>query len=183
MTNEEAILYWQQLKEVFSKCHDQIRGETEKENFQKYINYIDAALDALRAVPDRNPLTLEQLREMDGKPVWIDDLESSERNGWYILYWDRGKYLVLLNKYMNGFLLDEYGKTWLAHAFPPARIDREAWTAEWIYPENEWNLPECSKCGCNSEDAQYKHKNNFCPKCGRAMTPEAWAEMEKQLKG
>lgn len=61
-------------------------------------------------------------------------------------------------------------------------IDRNEWTAEWIYPENEWNLPRCSKCGCNSKDATYGHKNNFCPKCGRAMTEEAWAELERRLK-
>ena len=66
---------------------------------------------------------------------------------------------------------------------PPAHIDRNEWTAEWIYPENEWNLPRCSKCGCNSKDATYGHKNNFCPKCGRAMTPEAWAELERRLRG
>ena len=62
------------------------------------------------------------------------------------------------------------------------QIDRNEWTAEWIYPENEWNLPRCSKCGCNSKDATYGHKNNFCPKCGRAMTEEAWAELERRLK-
>ena len=62
-------------------------------------------------------------------------------------------------------------------------IDRNEWTAEWIYPENEWNLPRCSKCGCNSKDATYGHKNNFCPKCGRAMTEEAWAELERRLRG
>ena len=62
-------------------------------------------------------------------------------------------------------------------------IDRNEWTAEWIYPENEWNLPRCSKCGCNSKDATYGHKDNFCPKCGRAMTPEAWAELERRLRG
>ena len=72
-------------------------------------------------------------------------------------------------------------------SMPEARetfhIDRNEWTAEWIYPENEWNLPRCSKCGCNSKDATYGHKNNFCPKCGRAMTPEAWAELERRLRG
>lgn len=62
-------------------------------------------------------------------------------------------------------------------------IDRNEWTAEWIYPENEWNLPRCSKCGCNSKDATYGHKSNFCPKCGRAMTEEAWAELERRLMG
>ena len=61
-------------------------------------------------------------------------------------------------------------------------IDRNEWTAEWIYPENEWNLPRCSKCGCNSKDATYGHKNNFCPKCGRAMTEEAWAELERRVR-
>lgn len=61
-------------------------------------------------------------------------------------------------------------------------IDRNEWTAEWIYPENEWNLPRCSKCGCNSKDATYGHKNNFCPKCGRTMTEEAWAELERRLR-
>ena len=65
---------------------------------------------------------------------------------------------------------------------PPIHIDRSKWEAEWIYPENEWNLPRCSKCGCNSKDATYGHKNNFCPKCGRAMTEEAWAELERRLR-
>lgn len=64
----------------------------------------------------------------------------------------------------------------------PFHIDRNEWTAEWIYPENEWNLPRCSKCGCNSKDATYGHKNNFCPKCGRAMTKEAWEKLERRLQ-
>ena len=32
---------------------------------------LDLAIDALRAQPSSEPLTLEQLREMHGQPVWI----------------------------------------------------------------------------------------------------------------
>lgn len=31
-----------------------------------------------RAEPENNPLTLEQLRQMDGEPVWIKDLVTGE---------------------------------------------------------------------------------------------------------
>ena len=49
----------------------------------------------------------------------------------------------------------------------------KVWMGEWDYPTCEWNLPKCPKCGCNSKDAMYGHKNNFCPRCGEAMTDEA----------
>ena len=49
----------------------------------------------------------------------------------------------------------------------------KAWRGEWDYPTCEWNLPKCPKCGCNSKDATYSHKNNFCPRCGAPMTDEA----------
>ena len=129
------------------------------------------------------PLTLEQLRGMDGQPVMVKYLESEDGgiNTGVILMNDP-------NESDNGvyvgctfFCIKEYEKTWLAYAYPTAHIDREAWTAEWIYPENKWNLPICSKCGCNSQDATYGHKDNFCPRCGRAMKPEAWAELEKRM--
>lgn len=95
------------------------------------------------------------------------------------------------NLFQNAEKLDYEDALWMAisalrsmqEAGEPFHIDRNEWTAEWIYPENEWNLPRCSKCGCNSKDATYGHKNNFCPKCGRAMTEEAWAELERRLMG
>ena len=45
----------------------------------------------------------------------------------------------------------------------------KVWRSEWAYPACEWNLPKCPKCGCNSKDATYGHKNNFCPHCGAKM--------------
>lgn len=131
------------------------------------------------------PLTLEQLRGMDDQPVKVKNLryaESGLNTGVLTMYdpndSDNGVYVGC-----TFFCIKDYGKIWLAYAYPPAHIDREAWTAEWIYPENEFNLPRCSKCGCNSKDAQYSHKDNFCPKCGRAMTQEGRAIMENRLRG
>ena len=125
------------------------------------------------------PLTLEQLREMQGEKVILYRMKSTEP-------------LETGTVKENGDVLGDAGmlayhelylETWVAFSIPFVRIDRSEWTAEWIYPENEWNLPRCSKCGCNSKDATYGHKSNFCPKCGRAMTEEAWAELERRLMG
>lgn len=131
------------------------------------------------------PLTLEQLREMDGKPVWVVCLKKEKYIdppiGWRILEKSiSGSFGVWNGE--NCLSQRSYSSDWFAYSYPPAHIDRGEWTAEWIYPENEWNLPRCSKCGCNSKDATYGHKDRFCPKCGRAMTEEAWAELEQRLQ-
>lgn len=61
------------------------------------------------------------------------------------------------------------------------RVEK-VWRGEWDYPTCEWNLPKCPKCGCNSKDATYGHKNNFCPRCGAAMTDEAVEMVMERLK-
>lgn len=126
-------------------------------------------------------LTIEELRKMDGKPVWVEDLEGDRGSGWKIIYWDRGKYLVLVSKRLDGFLLDEYGETWLAYSIEPIHIEGKEYTAEWIYRDN-WSFPTCSKCGVESHHV-FLNKENFCSNCGRAMTDEAWEILNKRLKG
>ena len=70
-------------------------------------------------------LTLDQLREMDGKPVWIVEWpkwghwELSENGEDYLAERDLELYGVT-GENPNG-----YG--WLAYTYPPAHIDREAW--------------------------------------------------------
>lgn len=171
---------------------------------KEYADALDLAIAVLKLTPEigvsdfRNitklvsmpesgvPLSLEQLKQMDGKPVWVVCLKKEKYIdppiGWRILEKSiSGSFGVWNGE--NCLSQRSYSSDWLAYSYPPAHIDRSEWTAEWIYPENEWNLPRCSKCGCNSKDATYGHKDNFCPKCGRAMTPEAWAELERRLRG
>ena len=141
---------------------------------------------------DAEPLTLEQLRGMDGQPVMVKYLESEDGgiNTGVILMNDP-------NESDNGvyvgctfFCIKEYEKNWLVYAYPPAHIDRETWTAEWeedgecdhkpyrVRDAEKWKKYKCSKCGYK---AGRRTSQKYCPSCGRAMTPEAWAELEKRM--
>ena len=109
------------------------------------------------------PLTLEQLRGMDGKPVFCVSLINGKPGEWCIIR------------------VVEMSKTWLAYAYPP--IDRGKWTAKWIKHDG---YTECSGCEYwydSPENEDDGDRPVFCPSCGRAMTPEAWAELGKRLRG
>lgn len=127
------------------------------------------------------PLTLDQLREMDGQPVWVKVLDTrfNEENQWAICNAD---YQMVTLK--DGFKLFfcGYESNWLAYTYPPAHIDREA-----------WKCPLCERSKVISfkawEDEEACHEGGpfiqggaiFCPHCGKPRTPEAWAEMEKRM--
>lgn len=167
---------------------------------------LDMAIAAL-SQPNES-LTLEQLREMDGEPVWIQNIEEPDKSQWRLCHWDRGKYLVLQGISVKGYLLEEYGESWLAYAYPPAHIDREAWEKPCnmcggkttLYQHTNTTklfmntfgnaatlVTECTACppyaDCCMKDisANSAFKINFCPECGRPLTEEAWAELEKRI--
>lgn len=196
---EKAIKYL--TEEIRSlRMAPQING-CGPENWEEQLEIMETCLEAVRSAHfaeagKMQPLNFEQLRKIDGKPVRIVyDEAAKETTPWFeplemivlVEYIKTAGCVILRNniggvsEYYSDEELQQDGLT--AYAYPPDHIDREAWTAEWIYPESKWSLPRCSKCECNSKDAQYGHKDNFCPKCGRAMTPEAWAELEKRLRG
>ena len=79
------------------------------------------------------PLTLEQLREMDGEPVWI--MEYPDWGHWELSE-DAGDYIADRDPDLYGLTYpDQAGKAglhklgWIAYAYPPAHIDREAWVS------------------------------------------------------
>lgn len=43
--------------------------------------------------------------------------------------------------------------------------------------------PPYADCCMKGISANSAFKINFCPECGRPLTPEAWAMMEKRLRG
>lgn len=85
-----------------------------------YIKSLSEMLNR-RAQPANKPLTLDQLREMDGEPVWITffgDEENTPQNRWGIL----GKSVTgTFGIWEDGLVLKEvdYGKTWLAYRHKP----------------------------------------------------------------
>lgn len=181
---EKAIKYL--TEEIRSlRMAPQINGCPMTPEWAEQIDILEACLEAVRAchigeATDMVPLPLEQLMGMEKPtPVWAE-VENKTIEGWggYWCLCVRGH--ILTPSLISMYAEKMEGVKFYSHH--PAHIDREAWTAEWIYPESKWSLPRCSKCECNSKDAQYSQKDNFCPKCGRAMTPEGWAELEKRLR-
>ena len=69
----------------------------------------------LMVLPHNDPLTLEELREMDGEPVWGAFSDGSGR--YMIIQWHNSEFF---KTFECGFLLlEEYGKTWLAYRRKP----------------------------------------------------------------
>ena len=83
---------------------------------------LDMAISALRqqeAVTNRNglnePLTLAELRQMDGEPVWVQSPGIPEYGRWAIVEGAGGNCLFL----HDDFTCHDYGKTWLAYRQKP----------------------------------------------------------------
>lgn len=155
---------------------------------------IDVALDALKMPEKREPMTIEQLRKMDGQPVWI--VEWPEWGHWELSE-DAEDYIIDRRKEFYGLKQNategKYGlhkRGWLAYAYPPAHIDREAWKPceLCISCENckNSNVGEfCNPCfRCLQSDKKDGFSPvGFCRECGQPLTEEAWAELEKRLRG
>ena len=157
----------------------------------------ELAVAALRAggkdkdvptMPAGHPLTLEQLRGMDGRcvKVVVYGVEPLEMLALVEAPEDEG--CVLLRNNLGGVsefysdedLMEDGVKV---YAYSHANINREAWTG------CTCNTKSKSCCTCVSlrcqfciGESEYK-RGKYCSACGRPMTEEAWAELEKRVRG
>ena len=85
----------------------------------------DTALRQQEAVTNRNglnePLTLDELREMDGEPVWVQSPGVPEYGRWAIVE-GVGENCLFLH---DDFTCHDYGKTWLAYRQKPEEDKHE----------------------------------------------------------
>lgn len=140
------------------------------------------------------PLTLEQLREMVGQPVYMENFDKRFKNGWHIIERVTEDEIV----FIDCWSLKSYVKTsdvgiyFNFYAYQPAHIDREAWEPCEFCRENgrkEFAFDSAGDAitlefGENAaaiESDSMGFIARFCPKCGRALTEEAWAELENRL--
>ena len=84
----------------------------------KFVAAIDRALIALRLEMQRDnpkPLTIEELKQMKGEPVWVQGPGQPEYGRWAIVEDAFGNSLYLLNDYT----CHDIGKTWEAYRHKP----------------------------------------------------------------
>ena len=98
--------------------------QAENENLRAELEQVtaerDAAVRQVALISQPNePLTLEQLREMDGEPVWIANPDALEYGRWGIVdgvYQAEDDQVLMLR---GDYSCHYYGKTWLAYRHPP----------------------------------------------------------------
>lgn len=158
------------------------------------VQALELAVAALRAggtdtnvptMPAGQPLTLEQLRGMKGKLVWIERNDEPHDGKWLIVEYADTENQDKTLYTREGTTYSDYGTYFTAYTYPPARIDREAWAP-------------CGLCGTLNDEimCQFSKRTEydqsttsryemarFCPNCCRPLTEEAWAELEKRVRG
>ena len=73
-------------------------------------------------VPTNGPLTLEELREMDGDPVWGKSLITGKPGEWFILRvveMSKTWFIACAGAEQGFGDKDTYGETWVAYRRPP----------------------------------------------------------------
>ena len=85
-------------------------GSEEERRFALVLGLIDSALTI--SPPPNAPLTLEQLREMDGEPVWVKSMIS----GWALV---DSKVGYCKNAIGETASFERYGELWIAYRRRP----------------------------------------------------------------
>ena len=86
------------------------------------LNLLEQVLYDIQHVPTltppNEPLTLEQLREMDGEPVWVVPTGTHEKDEpmWCVL---EGPMALIPGVDCWSWGFDGYGETWMAYRRPP----------------------------------------------------------------
>lgn len=111
MTNEEAI-------KVLRTESVEIGGNAV--SVARWMTALDVAIKALEDFTDKDvgknePLTLDELRKMDGEPVWVQSPGVPEYGRWAIVE-GVGENCLFLH---DDFTCHDYGKTWLAYRQKP----------------------------------------------------------------
>lgn len=191
---EKAIKYL--TEEIRSlRMAPQING-CGPENWAEQLEVMETCLEAVRSVHfagfgKMQPLTVEQLREMVDKPAYLYIYDTALSSRWHIIKAVTKDKIIFRGWDTVYVPISSLGKCFDLYAYPPANIDREAW-------EPCGNCkPSCGNCIDGYEDEEdypltcqccvnhnnYRPKDNYCSACGRPLKSEAWAELEKRLRG
>lgn len=136
------------------------------------------------------PLTLEQLREKINEPVYLYIYDTALASGWHILKTVTEDKIIFRGRNTVYVPISSIGKCFDLYSYPSAHIDREAWKPcelcggdklDGVGFADHFGLRVYLSGGTNKPPENERFQ--FCPKCGRPLTPEAWAMLEKRLRG
>lgn len=121
MTGEDAIEYWEQfnaeIDDLYDACSDADRDVLVKQ--REIVEYTISALRQQETVTNRNePLTLDELRQMDGDPVWVE-FQDGSGGCWGLVHITVFNHIVFANGLFCTVGKPYYGKTWLAYRQKP----------------------------------------------------------------
>lgn len=93
--------------------------------------FTSGAKEAMRRapLPDNKALTVEELRGMDGEPVWVENRAHAEDNGYYLVNLEYEQYFgrpdcvseVLMSKNGCFFMMNNVGRGLTAYRCPPEK--------------------------------------------------------------
>lgn len=113
MTREEAIKWIEQISERYIHGGDDDFDAKRREA----LNMAIKALRTRKFTLPNDPLTLEQLLEMDGEPVWV---QYGQYDGeWVIVAWNIYDAISYTRKAPFKLSVYSYGDTWLAYRRKP----------------------------------------------------------------
>lgn len=191
MKIEEVI---KQLESIADHTRSMAASPDADEIWKEDSDALEFAITALRSMQEAGePLSLEQLQEMDGQPAYWPEDES-----WGIVSVDSagkwaGKPFFRGRKQEVNFEYDIESRGMEVYAYPSAHIDRsEREPCEHCkpsdYPPDRWGAHGFPVVGNEIYfyDTEYGWEGEeikYCPWCGRPLAEEAWAELERRLRG
>lgn len=137
------------------------------------------------------PLTLEELRKMDGKPVYYKTAKM-----WFIVALNHPDFGdCAINVSGQHIPLEKAARQNRFYASEPPRLDRSAWEPCEDCKEISYWDETCDNCkyddlfsdkepcaSCKSK-SKWEPYYSFCTTCGRPLTDAAWDMLEKRLEG
>lgn len=168
-------------------------------NFEEYKNKVFVERPDVKREYEKlvEPLNVEQLNAMDGEPVWVE-FEDGSGGLWGIVHITVFRQIVFPNGLHCTIGKPYYGRTYKAYRYQPVatnvpkfefgpeelNINVDAWEpcVECKTCRNCKNYVEYEPCKTCHNMSNFK-PFNFCQECGKPLTLEARAMLEKRLRG
>ena len=111
-----------ELIRMAKKAADAWRNDAAYWQAAQIIDMLVEELEKSTLTPPNGPLTLEELREMDGDPVWGKSLITGKPGEWFILRvveMSKTWFIACAGAEQGFGDKDTYGETWVAYRRPP----------------------------------------------------------------